>query len=89
MSVFHYVGRTEGLVKIQDVFLFHNKASFYGEDLLAPRPTSNLDNHSFSAVRDYLFNILPATLHLGSRSSCNLRTRHAVVLGPTYNGRLW
>jgi len=42
-----------------------------------------------SAVRDCLFNIFAATLHIGGRSSIrNLRTRHAVVAGthlPTYH----
>ena len=55
---------------------------FYGEELLAPRPTSRLDVHPLSAVRDCLFNILAATLHIGGRSSnSNLRARHAVVTG--------
>ena len=30
---------------------------FYGEDLLAPRPTPKLEDHPLSAVRDCLFNI--------------------------------
>jgi hypothetical protein len=37
--------------------------SFYGE-LLAPRPTPKLEGHALSAVRDCLFNIFPATLHI-------------------------
>jgi len=50
--------------------------------LLAPRPTPKLEDHPLSAVRDCLFNILAATLHIGGRSSIrNLRTRHAVVRG--------
>ena len=53
---------------------------FYGEELSAPRPTPKLEDHHFSAVRDCLFNILAATLHIGGRSSIrNLRTHHAVV----------
>ena len=64
------------------VFMFRKKASFYGEDLSTPRPTPNLEDHSLSAVRDCLFNIFAATLHIGGRSSNrNLRTRHAVVTG--------
>jgi hypothetical protein len=55
---------------------------FYGEDLLAPRPTPKLEDHPLSAVRDCLFNLFAATLHIGARSSIrNLRTRHAVVTG--------
>ena len=54
---------------------------FYREGLLAPRPTPKLEDPS-SAVRDCLFNLFAATLHIGGRSSVrNLRTRHAVVTG--------
>ena len=55
---------------------------FHGEALLALRPTPKLEDHPSSAVRDCLFNILAATLHIGGRSSIrNLRKRHAVVTG--------
>ena len=55
---------------------------FYGVELSAPRPTPNLEDHPLSAVRDCLFSIFAATLHIGGRSSIrNLRTRHAVVTG--------
>jgi hypothetical protein len=37
---------------------------FYGEELLAPRPTPKLEDHPLSAVRDCLFNIFAATLHI-------------------------
>jgi hypothetical protein len=36
---------------------------FYGEELLAPRPTPKLEGHPLSAVRDCLFNIFAATLY--------------------------
>ena len=56
--------------------------------MLAPRPTSKLEDHPLLAVRDCLFNIFAATLHTGGRSStCNLRTRHALVTG-THLSRL-
>jgi hypothetical protein len=42
---------------------FRNKLVFYGEELLAPRPTPKLGDHPLSAVRDCLFNIFAATLH--------------------------
>ena len=32
--------------------------SFYGEELLPPRPNPKLEDHPLSAVRDCLFNIL-------------------------------
>jgi len=35
---------------------------FFGEELLAPRPTPKLEENILSAVRDCLFNIFAATL---------------------------
>jgi len=62
--------------------IFCNKIQFYGEELLATRPTPKLEDHPLSAVRDCLFNIFAATLHTGGRSSIHkLRMRHAVVTG--------
>jgi hypothetical protein len=55
---------------------------FYGEELLAPRPTPKLEDHPLSAVRDCLFYIFAAALYPGGRSSIRtLRTHHAVVRG--------
>jgi len=57
-------------------------ASFYCEELLAPRPNPKKKDHPFLAVHDCLFNIFAATLHIGARSSFhNLMTRHAVTTG--------
>jgi hypothetical protein len=41
---------------------FCNKQAFYGQELLAPRPTPKLEDHPLSAVHDFLFNIFTATL---------------------------
>jgi hypothetical protein len=58
---------------------FVTKIRFRGEELIASRPTSKLEDHPLSAVRDCLFNIFVPTLRTGRRSSVrNLRTRHAV-----------
>ena len=55
---------------------------FHGVELLAPHPTPKLEGHPLSAVRDCLFNLFAATLHVGGRSSIrNLRTRYAVLTG--------
>jgi len=54
---------------------------FHGEALLVPRPTPKLEDHHLSALRDCLFNIFAATLHIGGRSSIRNLTRHAVVTG--------
>ena len=75
------------------VYLFRNKISFYGEELLAPSPNPKLEDHLLSDVRDCLFNIFAAPRHIGGRSSiCNLRSRHAVVTGThlsrRYNERI-
>jgi hypothetical protein len=43
---------------------FRNKIIFYGEELLAPRPTPKLEDNPLSAVRDCLFNIFAATVHI-------------------------
>ena len=44
--------------------MFRNIVSFYAEELLAPRPTSKLEDHPLQAVRDCLFCIYTATLHI-------------------------
>ena len=63
------------------LWLFCNMISFYGEELLAPRPTPKLEDHPLSALCDCLFNIFTATLHIGGCSFiCNLRMRHAMVI---------
>jgi len=41
-----------------------NKLFLYGEELLVLRPTPKLEDYSLSAVRDCLFNIFAATLHI-------------------------
>ena len=57
------------------LLMFRNLICFYGEELLAPRPTPKLEDHPLSAVRDCLFNIFAATLHIGGPFSIrNLRT---------------
>jgi len=62
------------------VWTFRIKASFYGEELLAPLPTPKLEDHPLPAVRECLCNIFGATLHIGC-SIRKLRTRHAVATG--------
>jgi hypothetical protein len=63
--LFHCWGRTEGSVRFRGFFqYFVTWLIFYGEELLAPCPTSKLEDHPLSAVRDCLFNIFAATLHI-------------------------
>ena len=67
------------------LWVFRTHFFFHGKELLAPRPTPKLEDHPLPAVRDCLFNLFAATLHIGGRSSIrNLRTRHAVVTGTNY-----
>jgi hypothetical protein len=71
------------------LWTFRNVIRLYGEEVLAPRPTPTIEDHPLSAVRDCLFNISAATLHIGSHSSIRiLRTRHTVTTG-THLSRLW
>jgi hypothetical protein len=60
---------------------FRNKLIFYGEELLAPRPTPKLEDHPLSAVHGCLFRIFASnTPNLEVVFfTCNLRTRHAMV----------
>jgi hypothetical protein len=65
------------------LWMIRNMIHFYGEELLARRPTPKLEDHTSSAVRDSLFNIFAATVHGGGRFFIrNLMTSHAVVRGP-------
>jgi len=60
--------------------MFCNMIRFYGEELLAPRPTPQLEDHPSLAVGGCLFNIFAASFHIEGRSYIRyLRTRHAVV----------
>ena len=64
------------------LLMFRNLICFYGEELLAPRPTPKLEDHPLSDVCHSLVNIFAATLHIGGRFSIrNLWTRHAVLTG--------
>jgi hypothetical protein len=56
---------------------FRNKI-VYGE-LLAPRPTPKPEDHPLSTVRDCLFNIFAATLHIWRPSPPSATWRHAMV----------
>jgi len=77
-----FYGNRKFITAVTSVRLFRNTIHLYGEELLAPRPTPKLEDHTLSAVRDCLFNISTATFHIGGRSSIrNLRTRHAVLRG--------
>jgi hypothetical protein len=51
--------------------IFRNKIIFYGEELLASGQNPKLEDHPLSGVRDCLFNIFAATLHIWGR-----RERH-------------
>jgi len=67
--------------------MIRNKTSFYGEGLSTRRPNPKLEDHALSAVRDCLFNIFAASLHIGCGSSIsNLRKRHDVVTGTHISG---
>jgi len=63
---------------------------FYGEEFLALRPPPKLQDHTLSAIRDCLFNIFAAILHIGSLSSIrSLRMTHGVEKKPAYQRELY
>ena len=67
---------------LSHMYVFHNRASFYGEELLALCPTPKLEDHCLLVVHNCLFNIFTATFHFGGCSSNhNLRTCHDMVAG--------
>jgi hypothetical protein len=79
----HRLGCTKEPVKARGTCIsFVTRPVFIGEELLALRPTPKLEDRLLLAVRDCLFNILTATLHIrGCSSIHNLRMHHAVVTG--------
>jgi hypothetical protein len=62
MSFFHCLGRAKESVQVRDALKYSVIKLFYGEGLLAPRPTPKLEDRFFSAVRACLFNTFAATL---------------------------
>ena len=69
--------------------MFPNKASFYGEDLLAPRQNHKLEDLPFSADRDCLFiySQLPSILEAVPPSATWGRAM-PWWQGPTFQGSL-
>ena len=62
---------------------FMNEDDFYSVRLLASRQTPKLEDHSWSAVHDCLFNIFAANLHIWKPTppSATQGTRYTVVTG--------
>jgi len=60
---FHYRANRSPQI-LRPSVTFRNKLAFYGDELLAPRPTPNVEDYPLSTVRDCLFNIFAATLHI-------------------------
>jgi hypothetical protein len=83
MSIFRCLGRTKYQSRPGAYCMYVSPhKTFYGAKFLAPRPTPKLEDHPLSTVRDCLFSIFAATLHIGGSSSIrSLTTRHSVVTG--------
>jgi hypothetical protein len=65
ISIFRAEGRSKVSVQFRGpLWHFVTCFFFYGREFLAPRPTPKLEGHPWSAVRDCLFNIFAATLHI-------------------------
>jgi len=52
---------------------FRKKLVFYSDEFLAPRPISKVEDYPLSALRDCLFNILAATLHIWRRLTLRIQ----------------
>jgi hypothetical protein len=57
------------------MFMFRNKSIFYGEELLAPHPTPNLQDRPLSPVRGCLFNIFAANPYTQPLTEMIIRNR--------------
>ena len=57
------------------LYTVRNRIRLYGNKLLASRPTPKLVDHFLSVVRDCLFNIFAANLHVAGCSSTRNRGR--------------
>jgi hypothetical protein len=83
MSVFHRLGRfsRESVQVRSSLMTFVRNYFFYGEGLLAPRPTPKLEDYSlFSAAAYSIYSQLPSIAG-GRYSIHNPRTCHAMVTG--------
>ena len=90
MSLFRCLAYQSINPGLRQVFLFHNTASFYGEELSTPHPAPKQEDHPLSAVCGCLFNVFTATLHIVGRSSFhNLRTHHAMVTRTQFSRLIW
>jgi hypothetical protein len=89
MSFFHCLDRAKESVQIRGSLKHLGTIRmFYGEGLLAPCPTPKLEDHSLSAVRDFLFTIFAATLR-NRMTSLHPQTEDAPCRGdkePTQRG---
>jgi len=77
MKVFHVVSFHLVSSLLRPCEMFCGTITFYGKELLAPRPTSKLEDNPFSAVHGYLFRI--PSISAGRSSARNMWTRHDVV----------
>jgi hypothetical protein len=83
MSLFRCLCRTKISVQVRGLSVnIRNKDMFSRWGVVSPSPKPKLENHTLSAVCDYIFYIFAAILHIEGRSSIrNLRTCHAMVTG--------
>jgi hypothetical protein len=61
---------------------FCNMLRFYGEELLAPCPTTRLEDHYQLAAHNFLFSILTANEYLEAVCIHKLKRCHTMVMGP-------
>ena len=68
-QIFHSLGCTKGSVQARSKCIrFVTRPFFFLRRVVRTSPNPQLQDHSLSAVRYCLFNILATTLHIGGRS---------------------
>jgi hypothetical protein len=79
---YHIHKRSQRVTILSVTWTIITMTHFYSEEFLAHCQVPKLEDHRLSAVRDCLFNIFPATLHIAACYAIrNLRTHHFVVTG--------
>jgi hypothetical protein len=90
VSLFRCLGRTRVSVHVRGSLKYFVTGYKTCEELLEPRPTPKSMGHPMSDVRDCLFKIFAANLHIVGRFSTRiLRTSHTVVTGTRLSRHFW
>jgi hypothetical protein len=68
------------VIFLRPLQILRNTYSFFTVGVVSPHPTPKLEGHPLSAVRDCLFNIFAATLHIWRPSPLFLGQKHSIKI---------